>query len=992
MTKDVVKNSNEDELQQEEVNKKMKAITEGVYNFINELQSDPYYRNFDIDFSQIASSMEETYKDAFSRLVNEDGFSLDAALSETMAALDVGSMTLKSNPEAVVKNYNNKSYNEVINKMATEYLSSRIEANKDVINRPEPKSAAPMDKEQFLGNKFAVNSALMQSLMNLFKGADIETVSNFYDSNATTAEGKEKNMYLAQLQSTLAFIPDKPFEELKDINRYTILDIFSTLKIIAQEDPEFDKVIDQIIISEKDKLPPDLIDEEGKVDFHKLVKYTRDYHKIAYDFGMVPSPTYDPMQRKANFITAAVEIFGDNNMYLSLADMAYERIATSQLFEMSHEYAVLASGSTTEKQLDEFVESISDEKHIPGFLDFVSGLQVDEAVQKRQYGQCIETDENGYAIRNELDCKFKDKVDHKFFAMYREQQEIDEREDRQGIDRFVDGYTNEKYRIAIRHRIIRDVITKGKVEPEVLDEMLATDPALVRMALVDILRDGIDIPREYGISFDISLGNIVSYKDQLDKIMGSGTIEMENAIEQFREDGTPEKDKEFLAQVIQETKLEDLGKEADYRDRKQKIEEIVDEEKNYHEYEALQSGYLDLVRANDRVGLMKYAEEHREEITELRRRLPMFVYDEKKLSAMSKFYSTMENYFSAIDVIDSSEKFINSQGKYSSPRDKFRGVVNNSPDTAAILYILADAEEFKDDPRFNGIREERDATLRTIHSVIRSDPNTTDRQSVLRQYAINNSGATKAITAYIVDAVNDNKPQTVGIKDHEEFELVTDAYIYALKQEKEKSISEKNLATLNGFYEEVQLGRTTFDDYLEEIISFGRADVDRHLDQRRERTKSEGKVPRMEREEIALKAVHAIYIGPEESKQMGDYLKGFDREDVLDALSVVFAKPSIIVPRLEKSGFLEMLSEYDSTMLPDIQKKLVDRMNSSQNKNQIMHSITTIKGIEDKRKDEMTEERDESTDSRSFLNGEKTDLSQLGDKLGGKRNDSGSER
>lgn len=317
------------------------------------------------------------------------------------------------------------------------------------------------------------------------------------------------------------------------------------------------------IAAAKEIFPPEFFDENDSIN----MEYFEEQYRSTF-LDVFPDEEFDLDKIFEDFMKG----FSDEKCeteFLNEEDMRYEKLATSRAFSIGH--------LVTDWLLDK--EGVTDErvfsymaKNLPGLMRYLDAKNASMFIEQPDESGLYPKDEQGRLIVDPKMKKIQDVGVDILLEAYEVEKEKDIRENRQGVEKYVDGFTQEKYKNIVREKIITDVITTGRADPAFIEKALRICPEVLKVAIDDVLRYKSGEIMENGVKFDISLENILSNEGQVKTLLSAEQIEIP-----FFVDGVLLYEPVYYGDI--DRKLQELsergeyGVEADYTERS-KLAEI----------------------------------------------------------------------------------------------------------------------------------------------------------------------------------------------------------------------------------------------------------------------------------------------------------------------------------------------------------------------------------------------------------------------------------
>ena len=954
--------SPEDQIQ-DDARIKLAFIADTVNEIVIGLRNSGIFEGMALDFTQIRMNWENDSVSMFKALIAGDRLSLDEALMVTLDYLNDAELDIRVNPNNINKDLVNK--NELKQKEFKENLIQSFEANRESrLKRIEEKNAERDLKNKSFKRENKFNGPLADRIDMLAKMIDIQKFNDFLEKNNYSIEGILENKDITQYLSDTSGI-EGDFKDLNIPERYEM--IKSTYLVLAcgEKNEEFRNAVAEIIKARLNQLPEGVFKDGNFSNLLDLKKALDAYHKEMYELGEVEEPNFQYDLEIANFRANSDITFNQNNMFSSLEDAEYEALAFKQHIQISSEYGKLTTRNADAIEMSIFVSEITKDDMVPGFLDFLSTLGPKTELKRREKTGCIEIGENGLATEDPKVAKLRNDLDHAFFERYKKEKKIDERENRKGISKFADEYTNEKCRLVMRSRIVREVMTKGCVDPAVLDEMIETNPSIVRSAIIDLLKDGRGAVSLWEGNSDgtlpIKLENIISDPKQLQRIIIAPPAEMVSAIEIDRVDMTRDEEKDYLAEQLKSISPNQLGTRANYSDKNKEIEDKLDPAKNEEAFKKIREEYNEVMKTRDKVALLEFAKKNRKTFERVYSAVILKNSSAHLTVGDTNFANVMTREFGVLDMLDKSQEAVEDPRKTNRLDTLLKKEVGVRPQIVAELLMLSVDERFKDDPRFDYVRTYAQKNAKTYAGIINSPLSDSEKKEAFNNVAKGNPGRLIAAGLYVREMMNHGRQDELGLttRDANMVDSLTSIATTAFsKKEKEELHVGFMIEKLSNY----KAGAIDYNNFILQFSHYTDSEIDTF-----KRLLGSGKYEKLTEKEMTDISCIAylnrmVFSNKTDQGYALEDLKKADRDSIVTATTAFFSRQKFTINGEEKEAALENISQIDPRILPEVQKNLVDMHNENPNARNVLQMINAIQGIIDKQKEMGVDFQAESAD------------------------------
>lgn len=952
----------EDQIQ-DDARIKIAFIADTVNEIVIGLRNSGIFNGMAIDFTQIRMNWENDSVEMFKSLIAGDRLSLDEALMVTLDYLNDAELNVRGNPQSINEDLVDK--NQLKNEKFKENLLQSFEANHaEIIQRIEEQNAKRdlKNKNFKRANKF--NNPVADMMENLSKVIDVRMLNEFLEKNNISVEGILKNKHISAFLSNTNEI-EGDFESLSPIDRYTVLKETYLFLSCGEKDDDFQKAAAEMVKAKLNQLPPDIFKDGNYNNLQDLKKAVDAYHKEMYELGEVSDPNFNFEIELANFKLNSDITFDKSNLLSSMEDAEYEALAFKQHMQMARDYTRLVEGDAGAIELGIFAKEISKDSMIPGFLDFMATLQPKTELKRRDSSGCMSIGENGLAEENPKIAKLRNDLDHIFFERYKVEKEADEREHRRGINKFADEYTNEKCRLVIRNRIVREVMTKGVVDPDVLNEMIEVSPSIVRSAIIDLVKDGRGAVSLWEGSSEgtlpINLENIISDPKQLQKIIVAPPVEMTSSIEIDRVDMSRDEEKDYLAEKLKSLSPNQLGTRANYSEKNREVEEKLDPVKNEEAFNKMKAEYNELSKTGDKVAMLEFAERNRRFFERTYSAMILKTSNVNLSQGDTSFANNMAKEFGVLDMLEKSQEAVEDSRALNQFDTLLRKEVNVRPNVVGELLMLSADDRFKDDPRFDYVRQYAKSNAKTYSGIIKSPHANKDKIAMFNDMAEKTPGRLLAAGMFVREMMTQGKYDEIGLR--EEDGGMVDSFIFnsasAFSEQERKQIHVGFMIEKLSNYKH---GDMDYSNFLLQFLHYDEAEIDSF-----KRQVGSGKYDKLtDKEATDITCISNInrmaYCSEKQQAEAMERLRGESRESIVTATSTLFGKQKMSIKADEKAALLEKISELDPRILPEVQKNLVDMHNANPSAKNVLPTMSIIQGIIDKQKEMGIDFQPESTD------------------------------
>lgn len=953
----------EDQIQ-DDARTKLAFIADTVNEIVIGLRNSGIFEGMALDYTQIRMNWENDSVSMFKALIAGDRLSLDEALMVTLDYLNDAELDIRANPNNINKDLVNK--NELKQEEFKENLIQTFEANRESrLKRIEEKNAARNLKNKNFKRENKFNGPLANRIDMLAKVIDIQKFNDFLKSNNYSIEGILENKDITQyLSNTLGIEGD--FKDLNIVERYEMIKSTYLVLSCGEKNEEFRNAVAEIIKARLNQLPDGIFKDGNFGDLLDLKKALDVYHKEMYEMGEVEEPNFQYDLEMANFRANSDITFNQDNMFSSLEDAEYEALAFKQHMQIASEYGKLITRKNADAiEMSIFVSEITKDDMVPGFLDFLCTLDPKNELKRREKTGCIEIGENGLASENPKTAKVRNDLDHAFFERYKREKEIDEREHRRGINKFADEYTNEKCRLVMRNRIVREVVTKGCVDPAVLNEMIETNPSIVRSAIIDLIKDGRgEVSLWEGNSdgtLPIKLENIISDPKQLQRIIIAPPAEMVSAIEIDRVNMSRDEEKDYLAEQLKSISPNQLGTRANYSAKKQEIEDKLNPDKNEEAFRKMREEYNEVMKTRDKVSLLEFAKRNRKTFERVYSAVVLNNSSAHLTVGDTNFANVMTREFGVLDMLDKSQEAVEDPRKLNRLDTLLKKEVGVRPQNVGELLMLSVDERFKDDPRFDYVRTYAKKNAKTYAGIINSPLSDSEKREAFSNMAKGNPGRLFAAGMYVRELINQGRQDELGLTTRDASmvdSLVSDATTAFSKQETEQMHVGFMIEKLSNY----KSGAMDYNNFLLQFSHYTDSEIGTF-----KRLLGSGKYEKLtEKEATDISCVNylnrMVFSNKTDQGNALESLKNADRDSIVTATTVLFARQKLTINSDEKVAALENISQIDPKILPKVQKNLVDMHNANPNAKNILQIMSTIQDIIDRQKGMGVDFQTESAD------------------------------
>ena len=967
--------NHEDQIQ-EGVNIRISIINEAVNRAVLELSNSELFEGKHVDFAQILSNWQENYTNLFKSIVEGDKLTLDEALIFTLDDLSDVSLDLRSNPDEIDKEVIDQG--KVRNEERFEAVLTSI--NTFIEKRNEnPKVSVRPNKVKFknAGIKPSEAGNYRDILDNYFGEIRMFEMDEFVQKARESGDEELQKIpkYTTGIGGTLAHIRDKDFKELNDHERYNVIQAIYALHEIKEERPEFEKPFIEWLAKVQNILPPGVF-QDGVFNEEVFEKEIKRYIAKMVSQGVLSKQ--NPEQQFRDEINAlkreAEKRITKDREYIDEEDERYENYAEAKRMEISDQINKLRENNASSEEMLEYFDQVSGSEYASGLLYYMGSLLPDAGMVID--GRSFALKEKGYVEQEEGYAAFQDKALELLLKRYQKEKVIDELEDRTGVDRYVDRYTNEKTRQMMRAKMIRDVITKGKVDPEFMDEMLRTDPSIARSAIIDIIQFHRDIPASFGVSFDIKFENIISSQEQYQRLLVPEKADMAQANEPNREELSLEEEIEFITDRFRETDGK-LGQAADFSDREAKIAETLDTTKNHNSYERIMDEFRAIEESGNVLAMYRYGMDNVDEVDKLYSYITAGDTEGIDKNVLISFKNRMHRLSTARLIFKDAEAAAEDPKRKSELETTIDYTAGANPAQIVDLFMIADSEEGKDDPAIQMIREVRDRLLEQPMQVLKSQASPENKLEVLQKLAQPNLGSMNVVLRYIETSIHsgsdfgqDFKPEEIEVVSKAAQSVEQGFMDYQKERELVESVYQASSAYLDG--------DLSFSDYLDSVVASPYSAVRNFTTAVRDgvaETKYEEELDGYTLDVIEATSVvtDVLIRRNKEDIDIREFFEGKDKRAAADAISGFLISKGDTV-RFEDNSFFEQLAEIDDTILTDVQKSLVGELSSGRPKPHINEITGRIVAARQKVIDAENSRTSEEQDREELFDAEKTDI------------------
>ena len=537
------------ELEQEEINQKAQSLgvsTDSLSEHFKKLKSLATKRcEAGLSGLQLSQEEKETAKELLLSSIHEEFFErIDREGIENIddiiknLVLEKGEM---SQDEVIIGRIIGAEASSISSENAykdqeneyIDHIEAIIEDNKAKEKAQASRLDAHEDMNEFLG--IDLDSTFEEHNFENFKEETLKKYDAF--DNDTVLEGYQK-IYNAEQYSrgidyvqnnvfaieNYAIMDDPPsFDQISSFDQEKMLEeLYMLWTLTFDRGPEVDEGMLGVLIEKvemaKTIMPGKFFDDNNILNVKEFIA---EYERIFEQNN--PGEVFD-MNKIYNRIISEFSKTKPELAYANHMDEQYEKLAYFQANLLSEKMSRYVDNRDNVYSEQELVAEMA--KNIPGLMRYLCMDQLDDVLPK--VGGQVEKDEQGRVIIDDRLRTIRDKAAYLLVDVYGREAKIDEEKGREGVNRFVDEYTDEKYMIIIRDKIIMDVITTGRADSDFIDKALEVCPSVVKAAIAEVLK-GNGLVQENEVPFEISLENIISNESQLEQLRQAGPILMANA-------------------------------------------------------------------------------------------------------------------------------------------------------------------------------------------------------------------------------------------------------------------------------------------------------------------------------------------------------------------------------------------------------------------------------------------------------------------------------
>lgn len=968
--------NHEDQIQ-EGVNIRLSIINEAVNRAILELSNSELFEGKHVNFAQILSNWQENYTSLFTSIVMSDKLTLDEALIFTLDDLSDAALDLRADPDNIDKEVIDKGQvrNEERFEAVMTSISSFIEKKNE---NPKVKIKPQKEKYKDAGIKTTEVGNYKEMLDNFYGEIKMTEMDEFVQqARESNDEGLKKiPKYTTGIGGKLTHLRDKDFKDLNDHERYDVIQAVYALHECKADRPEFEKPFIEWLNKIQNLLPPGLF-HDGVFDEKVFEKETKRYiaKMVAQGVLSKQNPEQQFRDQVNDLMRESERRITDDREYIDEADERYENYAEAKRMEISDQINILRDNHASKEEMLAYFNQVSGSEYASGLLYYMGSLLPEAGMIVE--GRSFKLGEKGYVQQDEGYAAFQDKALETLLKRYQKEKIVDDLYERESVDRYVDRYTNEKTRQMMRAKMIRDVVTKGKVDPEFMDEMLRTDPSIARSAIIDIIQFHRDIPASFGVSFDIKLENIISSKEQFQRLLVPEKADMAHANEVDREELPLEEEIEFITDRFHEIEEGKLGQAADFSDRKEKIAEALDTSKNCNSYEIMMDEFKALEESGKMLAMYQYGMDNLDKIDRLYAYIT--VGDTKGIDSkkLMDFKTRIHRLSTAKSIFQDAAEAAEDPKRKSALETTIDYTAGANPAQIVDLFMITESEEGKNDPAIQMIREVKDKWLEQPMQVLKSQASPENKLEVLRKLSQQNIGSMNVVLRYIETSIQSGSDFGQEFKP-EEVEVACKAAQAAEQGFMDYLQEQRQIQDVYQASSEYMDGELSFSDYLDSVVASPYSAVRNFTTAVRDgvaETKYEEELDGYTLDLIdATSVVTDVLIRHnKEDIDVKEFFEGKDKRAAADAISGFLITKGDTV-RFEDNSFFEQLAEIDDTILTDVQKSLVGELSSGRPKPHINEITGRIVAARQKVIDAENSRTSEEQDREELFDAEKTDI------------------
>jgi hypothetical protein len=321
----------------------------------------------------------------------------------------------------------------------------------------------------------------------------------------------------------------------------------------------------------------------------------------------------------------------------------------------------------------------------------------------------------------------------------------------------------------------------------------------------------------------------------------------------------------------------------------------------------------------------------------------------------------MTREFGVIDMLDKSQEAVEDPRKLNILDTLLKKEVGVRPQNVGELLMLSVDERFKDDPRFDYVRTYAKKNAKTYAGIINSPLSDSEKREAFSNMAKGNPGRLFAAGMYVRELINQGRQDELGLTTRDASmvdSLVSDATTAFSKQDTEQMHVGFMIEKLSNY----KSGAMDYNNFLLQFSHYTDSEVSTF-----KRLLGSGKYEKLtEKEATDISCVNylnrMVFSNKTDQGNALESLKNADRDSIVTATTVLFARQKLTINSDEKVAALENISQIDPKILPKVQKNLVDMHNANPNAKNILQIMSTIQDIIDRQKEMGVDFQTESAD------------------------------
>ena len=279
-------------------------------------------------------------------------------------------------------------------------------------------------------------------------------------------------------------------------------------------DDEMEAFKAKVVLAKK-VLPPEYFDDENLLNVNYFLEnYLNMYrrsHNLPPDAEVDLNEVFEDAMSWCSDERTNVE-------FLSVDDMKYEHIATHRYLRINRLVKEWVNGENGRTE-DEVLTYMS--KNIPGLLKYLESLDEGKFIKRPGEDGLYPKGEMGRLIADTKMKHMQDLSVDLLLEAYGREKQIDIAEGREGTEKFADEFTDESCRLIFARKIIVDVLTTGRADPEFIKKALKTCPSVLKAAIKEVTDRSSDLIKEENVGFTIGLENILTDESQVETLLNA---------------------------------------------------------------------------------------------------------------------------------------------------------------------------------------------------------------------------------------------------------------------------------------------------------------------------------------------------------------------------------------------------------------------------------------------------------------------------------------